>query len=104
MMSSSVTPYLGGKIPVGRAGSLTARIGYAHSYGTENNVSEWQLAEPLLKQWDYWDGDTVLVGIAAAWRKDRMYVQARYDIEVSASAVDNDGTRQVAGLTVGFIF
>ena len=101
---SSVTPYLGGKIPVGRAGSLTARIGYAHSYGTENNVSEWQLAEPLLEQWDYWDGDSVLVGIAAAWRKDRMYVQARYDIVVSASAADNDGTRQVAGLTVGFIF
>ena len=101
---SSVMPYVGGQFPMGRDISSTARIGYAHAYGAENEVTAWQLADPMLAHWAFWHGDSILVGFAAEWRRNRMYVQARYDLEVSTSAAGFDDMRHVAGLTVGFIF
>ena len=100
---STVTPYLGLQMPLGRRLSFSGRMGYAHDYNAASEVSAWQLAEPMLQQWDYWDGDSLLVGLTAQWHKGRTYVRARYDLEASASS-DYDGLRHAAGLTVGFVF
>ena len=58
----------------------------------------------MLRQWDYWDGDSVLAGLTLRWNRGRTYVQAAYDLEVSTSGTDYDGLRHIAGLTVGFLF
>lgn len=99
----TVTPYAVLALPLGESFHLTTRLGYAKDYDAYTDVTAWQLAEPLLRQWDYWDGDSVLAGLTLRWSRGRTYVQAAYDLECSASA-DYDGLRHVAGLTLGFVF
>ena len=101
---STVAPTLGVAIPLGRF-ELAPEIGYALDYGAFNEVSQWQLAEPLLRQWDYWDGNSYLGALGLHWvsATGRTSVRARYDFEASTAA-DADGFRHSLALTVGFVF
>ena len=83
---------------------VSFRAGYAHDYDASSIVTEWQLREPMLRQWDYWDGDGVLLGVGGVWRRDRFYVQARYDMEAGITSGDNDGSRHSVSLSLGFVF
>ena len=100
----TVTPFAALELPVGEAFRLSTRLGFAKDYDACSDVTAWQLAEPMLRQWDYWDGDSVLAGLTLRWSRGRTYVQAAYDLELSTSGTDYDGLRHVAGLTVGFLF
>ena len=101
---STLTPTLALEIPAGRF-VLVPTLGYAYDYGTYNDVTEWQLAEPLLRQWDYWDGSNYLGSFDLRWSSasGHTYVHAYYGIEASTAA-DADGMRHTAALTLGFIF
>ena len=98
----TVTPFAALELPLGEAFRLSTRLGF--DYDACSDVTAWQLAEPMLRQWDYWDGDSVLAGLTLRWSRGRTYVQAAYDLELSTSGTDYDGLRHVAGLTVGFLF
>lgn len=98
------TPTLAAVIPLGRV-KLTPMIGYAMDYDTYSDVTKWQLKEPLLQQWDYWDGNNYLAELDLKWSSasGRCYVQAHYSFE-SSTRLDDDGMRHGASLTLGFIF
>lgn len=100
---STVTPFLEAEVPV-RAFSFSARVGFEHDYDAHTEVTEWQLREPLLRQWDFWNGDDILLGIGAAWSRGRCYVRGSYDSEIAVTPGDGDGFRAAVSLTVGFIF
>lgn len=101
---STLTPTLALEIPAGRF-VLVPTLGYAYDYGTYNDVTEWQLAEPLLRQWDYWDGSNYLGSFDFRWSSatGRTYVRVHYGIEASTAA-DADGMRHTGALTLGFVF
>ena len=101
---STVTPFVETRIPAGKQMEVSFRAGYAHDYDASSTVTEWQLREPMLRQWDYWDGDGVLLGIGGVWRRDRFYVQARYDLDAGITSGDNDGSRHSVSLSLGFVF
>ena len=98
------TPTLAAVIPLGRV-RLTPMIGYAMDYDTYSDVTKWQLKEPLLRQWDYWDGNNYLAALDLKWSSasGRCYVEAHYSFE-SSTRLDDDGVRHGASLTLGFIF
>lgn len=98
------TPTLAAVIPLGRV-RLTPMIGYAMDYDTYSDVTKWQLKEPLLRQWDYWDGNNYLAALDLKWSSasGRGYVEAHYSFE-SSTRLDDDGIRHGASLTLGFIF
>ena len=98
------TPTLAAVIPLGRV-RLTPMIGYAMDYDTYSDVTKWQLKEPLLRQWDYWDGNNYLAALDLKWSSasGRCYVEAHYSFE-SSTRLDDDGIRHGASLTLGFIF
>ena len=98
------TTTLGVSIPLGPV-RLTPMLGYAMDYDTYSDVTKWQLKEPLLRQWDYWEGNNYLGALDLKWSSasGRCYVQAHYSIE-SSTRLDDDGTRHAASLTLGFIF
>jgi len=91
-------------IPIGPV-RLTPMLGYAINYDAFTDVTSWQLQEPLLRQWDYWEGNNYLGALDLKWTSatGRCYVQAHYSIDASTAA-DADGTRQTASVTVGFVF
>lgn len=100
----TLIPTLAVTVPLGPV-TLTPMFGYARDYDTYTDVTEWQLKEPLLFQWDYWDGDAILGGLGLKWvsASGRTYVSAQYDLMASTLA-DADGRRHTAALTIGFIF
>ena len=101
---STLTPSLAVEIPAGRF-TLVPGVGYAMDYNAYSDITSWQLAEPLLRQWDYWDGNGYLAAFDLRWMaaSGRSYVRAHYGFEAS-TRLDADGTRHTAALTVGFIF
>lgn len=99
-----LTPRIGVEIPLGNFVAEPS-VGYARDYDSFTDVTELQLAAPLLRQWDYWDGDSYLASLGLRWMADggRTYVRARYDFEASTSA-DADGYRHSLAVVVGFVF
>ncbi len=94
-------------VPLGRQFELTASAGFAKDYDPVCTITPWQLTEPMLLQWEYWEGDSWLAGLGARWTSTsgRTYVRGRYNLEVSTEpASDIGGSRHTASLTLGFIF
>lgn len=100
---STVTPFVAAEMSV-RAFSFSAQVGYVHVYDTYTDVTEWQLREPLLRQWDFWDGGDFQIGIGAGWSRGRCYLKGTCETGIAVTPGDGDGFRAAASLTVGFIF
>ena len=103
----TITPFAGLMLPVGRQIELSASVGYAKDYDPESDISSWQLARPMLLQWEYWEGNSWLAGAGLRWNapSGRMYVSGRYDLEVSTEPpTDIGGSRHTASLTLGWVF
>ena len=103
----TITPSVAAEIPLGRLFTLAASAGYAKDYDPYCDQTEWQLIEPLYRQWEYWEGNSWLAGIGLNWHSSsgRTYVRARYDLEVSTEPpTDIGGSRHTASLTLGFRF
>ena len=101
---STLTPSLAVEIPAGRF-TLIPEVGYAYDYNAYTDNTSWQLTEPLLRQWDYWEGNGYHAAFDLRWSAPggRTYVRAHYDVEAS-TRLDDDGLRHTAALTVGFVF
>ena len=103
----TMTPSLAAEIPLGQLFTLSVSAGYAKDYHPVCEITEWQLADPMLRQWEYWEGNSWLAGVGLKWHSasGRTYVRARYDVEDSTEpSTDIGGTRHNAALTLGFIF
>lgn len=100
----NMTPSLSAEIPIGNF-TIVPLIGHTFSYHSYTDETEWQLVEPLRKQWDLWDGSSYLGGLDVDWisASGRTYVKAHYSVEVSTELAE-EGSRHVAGLTLGFVF
>lgn len=100
----NMTPSLSAEIPIGNF-TIVPLIGHTFSYHSYTDETEWQLVEPLRKQWDLWDGSSYLGGLDVDWTSasGRTYVKAHYRVEVSTELAE-EGSRHVAGLTLGFVF
>ncbi len=101
---STLTPSVAVEIPVGRF-TLIPWLGFAMDYHAYTDNTSWQLTEPLLRQWDFWDGNNYLGAFDVKWSSasGRTYIRVHYDINAS-TRYDNDGARHAAALTLGFIF
>jgi hypothetical protein len=101
---STLTPSVAVEVPVGPV-TLIPWLGFAMDYHAYTDNTSWQLTEPLMKQWDIWDGNNYLGAFDLKWSSatGRTYIQAHYGINAS-TRIDNDGVRHAAALTVGFIF
>ncbi len=101
----TVTPTVSLLLPVGRRFAVQPLLGYARDYDSYTDVTSWQLAEPLLAQWDYWDGDNFLASLRMRWNSadGRTCVRAGYGLEASRAS-DADGFRHTVSLSLGFVF
>ena len=101
---STLTPSVAVEIPVGRF-TLIPWLGFAMDYHAYTDNTSWQLTEPLLRQWDVWDGNNYLGAFDVKWSSasGRTYIRSHYEINAS-TRYDNDGARHTAALTLGFIF
>ena len=101
---STLTPSLAVEIPIGPV-TLIPWLGYAYDYNAYTDVTNWQLTEPLLRQWDIFEGNNYLGALDLRWSsaRGRTYIRGHYGVEAS-TRLDNDGFRHNAALTVGFIF
>ena len=77
-----LTPTVAASIPAG-CFEVAPRIGFAKVYGAESGESQWQLAEPLQQQWDYWTCDKILADLQVKWTQasGRWGLVARYGLE-----------------------
>ena len=100
----TLTPSVSVEIPVGRF-LLVPWLGYSYDYNAYTDNTSWQLSEPLLRQWDFWDGNNYLGAFDLQWStaSGRTCIRAHYGIE-SSTRLDGDGVRHTASLTVGFVF
>ena len=100
---SSVTPSVGAAIPLPGRFELAPRVAFSKAYGKVNEVTQWQLSEPMLRQWDYWDRDKWLASLQLNWSTatGRTYVKARYDFMADE---DFASFRHAASLKIGFVF
>ena len=101
--ANSLRSSVGAVIPLGRQFELAPWFAFDKHYGMENEISEHQFYEPLMRQWDYWDGDSWLGRLGLKWMSPsgRSYIQAQYGIIASDYFTD---FRHSASLTVGFVF
>ena len=101
---STVTPSVGLLLPLGPSWVLTSSLGFAKAYDALCEVSAWQLADPLRRQWSYWNSDRLLGEAGLRWTSASggNYVQAGYGIEAAIPA--DLGVRHRASVTVGFVF
>ena len=94
---------VGAVVPLGRQFELTPWLAFDKDYGMKNDITDYQIYEPLMRQWDYWDGNNLLGRLGLAWKSasGRTCVRAQYGIMTSDHFTD---FRHSASLTVGFNF
>lgn len=100
---SSVTPSVGAAVPLGSRLELAPWVAFSKAYGQVNELTEWQLSEPMMRQWDYWDGDNWLAALELQWSTATggTYVKARYDFMANDTF---SSFRHAASLKIGFVF
>ena len=102
----TVTPFVAATVPFGQF-EVSASVGFAKDYDPVCDITAWQLAGPMLRQWEYWEGDNWLAGAGLQWRSSsgRTYVRARYDMEASTEPpTDMGGSRHALSFSLGFVF
>ena len=98
---SMVTPSLRLEIPIGPAWHLSAETGYTINYEEEHDISHWQLPEPLMRQINFWTGDSISSRLTVTWTHGRMTLGADYGMDAATAF---DGFRHTASLTASFSF
>lgn len=98
---SMVTPSLRLEIPIGPAWHLSAETGYTINYEEEHDISHWQLPEPLMRQINFWTGDSISSRLTVTWTQGRMTLGADYGMDAATAF---DGFRHTASLTASFSF
>ena len=92
------------EIPAGPL-KLVPWTGFTHAYDSYTDDTPWQLSGPLRAQWDIWDGDNIFGAMDVRWSSasGRCYVNAHY-IMGGVLGPDDHRFRQMASLTLGFVF
>lgn len=96
----SVMPFVATEVPLGQW-KVAANLGFAKAYDAYADITQWQLAEALQKQWDFWDGDNFIGGLSVVWHGKKLYVRADYGFEATSHF---NAARHAGGLTLGLSF
>ena len=95
---SVLAPHVGARVPIGAAWRVTADLTWSYCYEAACDVSAWQLAAPLSRQYDFWTSGRLCGRVHLSWTQGRMTLGLDYGCLATTAF---PGFRHETSLTLG---